>query len=235
MHELVCITIISISLVFGIYFILLYMKEKRQSMQTMILYKEMSHRVTNSLALLGNVMSLNESQSSSKIEKVSINGIMNRVRSIEHLHRLLYSSPDNDSVIHVDQYCELIIKNVIQTYQGPNGGEEVATEMDIPPLVIDSNRCSLIGLLLNELLTNSFKHAIMSYSINKPKITLSIERLEKGQISFFYSDNFDIERGKAMSNSNFGEKLISMCVQSLNGHMTKNRTHDFQMTFPYGY
>ena len=89
-----------------------------------------------------------------------------------------------------------------------------------PGLVLDLDTMVPLGLILNELITNSFKHAF--HEGQEGFINLRIHRADQGQFDLHYSDNgHGIPEEKIHSGTGtLGRSLIESLVEQLNGFMT---------------
>jgi two-component sensor histidine kinase len=87
------------------------------------------------------------------------------------VHEMLYGSGDLTE-IDLSEYCSKLLDLLRDTY-GIAGN--VATDVDCDPLRCDLEKAIPFGLLLSELVTNAFKHALRPGSAGSVRITLKAE------------------------------------------------------------
>lgn len=120
------------------------------------LIKEVHHRVKNNLAVITGLLSMQARRSEDAGVRGSLRESQNRVRSMAIVHEMLYQGGDLAG-IDLAEYARQL-GALLQASYAPPGGP-VALSLTIPPLVIDMDRAIPIGLLINELVSNAFKHA----------------------------------------------------------------------------
>ena len=80
--------------------------------------------------------------------------MLERVDALAVVHRQLYQSSDISS-FDIGSFAENLTRDVV----GASGRTDIAISIDAQPLFIDATNASALGLILNEILTNSIKHA----------------------------------------------------------------------------
>lgn len=128
----------------------------RQSLREKeVLLKEIHHRVKNNLQIISSLLVLQSRLLSDPDARDILNESQNRVRSIALVHEKLYQSADLTH-IELGDYFETLIANLFQTYNACGRG--VAKVVDVRSrMTIDA--AIPCGLMMNELVTNSLKHA----------------------------------------------------------------------------
>ncbi|OPY25793.1 MAG: Histidine kinase [Methanocella sp. PtaU1.Bin125] len=121
-----------------------------------ILLKEIHHRVKNNLQIISSLLSLQARQVK---EQESIDALMesqDRIRSIALIHENLYQS---EGLARIDcrSYMEKLIYNLRMSYAPV--AENVRIVIDVADVMLDIDRAIPCGLIINELVTNSFKYA----------------------------------------------------------------------------
>jgi len=206
--------------IFGMYIDITEQKKAEKSIQKSlrekeILLAEIHHRVKNNLAVITGLLELQSYSTESETAKAALRDSQRRITSIALIHEKLYQS-DNFSEIQFDQYLEElteVIKNSI-------GHHSKSVEIDIyaDPVKLTLTQAIPCGLLLNEALTNAYKHA---FDIEKsPKIKIIFK--ENGKNLYFrIADNgsgFPEGMNEKMSES-LGLKLIDTLSKQLNGDL----------------
>jgi len=120
------------------------------------LLQEIHHRVKNNLQVITSLLSLQ----AERIENPEVSSVMddteNRVRAIAALHETLYSSEDLAS-IEFSSYVERLVRDLVGFY----GVDEQRLKVQVraEDLLLDIGQAIPLGLIVNELVTNTFKHA----------------------------------------------------------------------------
>ncbi len=220
------LTLISLTTIgISVLFYRLYRKNQQISRQNEILIREQNHRVKNNLQSISSLLSLQSQELQDSKALDVINESRQRVESMAILHRKLYKD-HHAGFAFLPDFLEEIAENVLNTY----GLENVELMTDLQPIYLAADQAVHLGLILNELITNSCKYAF----VNHPEPTLLIrcqDRPGKG-LCLYVADN-----GKkpftSTANTGFGMQLIEMEVKQLHGeyyvHFDKGTI--FSMTF----
>jgi two-component sensor histidine kinase len=119
------------------------------------LLKEIHHRVKNNLQI---VMSLLNSQSAyidNETALTAIHDSQHRVQAMSLIHQKLYSA-ESVSSIEVSFYIRELVSYLTDSF---NVGQRIRFELAIDPVEMDVSQAVPLGLILNEAITNSIKHA----------------------------------------------------------------------------
>ncbi|MDW3192403.1 MAG: sensor histidine kinase [Cytophagales bacterium] len=192
-----------------LYFFQLNKKNKKLSQRNEILLKEQNHRVKNNLQMISSLLSLQSQKLISTDAKVALYESQGRINSVALLHRMLYEGKEL-GVVDIKNYLDTLIKEI--SYTSPR---KMTMNLNVVQHVeISIEKATSLGLIVNELVTNSLKHVEEHIDL---KIGLSITR-EQEEISIDYRDNgngFDPETWHT-SNS-FGHQLIHLQSEQLRG------------------
>lgn len=174
-----------------------------------MLLREIHHRVKNNLQVISSLLNLQAgSLEDSNAASAVLEG-QSRVKSMALIHQNLYQNTDLRGV-DIGDYLRNLGAELINTF-GMN--EKIDFSVDTANLKMDIDTLIPLGLILNELLTNSLKYAFVELD----KGLLSIRLSEKdNQLNVLVSDNgvgFNEEKIK-LSNS-FGWKLIHSLSRKL--------------------
>jgi two-component sensor histidine kinase len=121
-----------------------------------ILISELHHRVKNNLAIISGLFSLKISDDLHEDAKNVLLESRNRVRSMALIHNRLYKS-DSMTNVNFEEYAKELILEISASY--PAVSNSVKIDTDINNVSLNINAAIPCGLILNELLTNSYKHA----------------------------------------------------------------------------
>ncbi len=192
------------------------------------LLQEIHHRVKNNLAIVVSLLQLQIFRSDDRSEKYSLTEAQNRVHSIAMVHELLYQSDDFSSVDLITYY-EKLIKTIQNNMQVDNTGVELKLDIGISSLNI--NQAIPLGLLINELATNSFKYAFKGNK--KGLLTLKIRRAED-RVFVTYSDNgpgFDMSALEFKTG--LGIKIMDSLLTQLDAEYDIDSTNKFEISLNF--
>jgi two-component sensor histidine kinase len=182
-----------------------------------ILIKEMHHRVKNNLQVVASLLRLQAGTFADESLQQAFEQSQNRVNAMALIHEKLYKG-DELSTIDVAVYIHDLFSELVRLN---DVSDQITYETDIAPgLAFDLNTMVPLGLLLNELITNSFKHAFSGRV--EGHIQLFIHPASEGGYDLRYTDDgvgIPLEKLQGES-STLGVSLIESLVDQLNGRMT---------------
>lgn len=175
-----------------------------------ILLREIHHRVKNNLSVIVSLLSLQSAYTTDPVVRENYADSMNRIRSMAILHEELYKNT-NLSRIDIRSYVSNLAQQIASSQQLGRSVKVLVTGDEIPLDIVKAVPC---GLILNELITNSFKHAFK----NTQHPTISIElHLVDGEALINYQDN-GCGKGTTVSqakSTSLGTMLISELSKQL--------------------
>jgi two-component sensor histidine kinase len=218
---LMAVAVLALSfLAFGFYIYRTYKKEKEDKARISLLRKELQHKVKNDLAIL---IRMAEVTSKKEEGNLSIKELESRIKSIASVHEQLYAS-DDMSEINFKTFTERLGEQIRNSF-----GTEASFQNNIDAeFRLSTSNSTPLALILNELMTNSFKYAFRQSQNNQISITM---KPEKDGIRFFYHDN-----GPGVTNEKkgFGFKLIQGLSSQVNGiqRMWNDAGFNFELIIP---
>ena len=193
-----------------------------------VLLAEVHHRVKNNLAVISSMLRLQIKESNN----VELNSVLqnnsNRIHSMSLTHNKLYVQ-DDISKIAFDKYLEDLAKQLIHSYDGILN---LKLNLDLSSVVISLNDASVIGLIVNEIITNSIKHAFIKDSPAIIDIKLNTDSVNHHLLIGDNGKGF--VAGKVDNNESLGLMLIDSLTTQLDGTyqiMSKQGTK-YIITFP---
>ncbi len=121
-----------------------------------MLLKETHHRVKNNLQLISSLLELQAENIEDESARSALRTAQRRVLSIATVHSKLYGS-DDDEAIEFSAFASDLFARLYSAFGSE--GKVVRFNNAIPSTFIPLNTVVLLGVILNELITNSFKHA----------------------------------------------------------------------------
>ncbi|MBS1602783.1 MAG: hypothetical protein JST42_08960 [Bacteroidetes bacterium] len=187
--------------------------DKNAKIQTLI--NELNHRVKNNLQLLYSLISLQLPTVRDEAAKEILKDNMARIRAMILVSRKFYQFDLGDS-IPLGEFMEELC-NYLLLIHDPQ--QQVRISRQIPAgLQLDSRQMLSFGLILSELLTNSFKYAFPN--ISNPAITINISIDAKGSMTCHYSDNGIGLKGESSGRSSLGMSIVKDLVRQMDGSIT---------------
>ena len=195
------------------------------------LLKEIHHRVKNNLQMVSSLLSLQTKNTRSKSAIEALEEGKSRVKAMALIHQKLYQN-DDLSVIEMQGYIESLINSVQSVYK--KGGHNINITIDAEGTELDIDRAIPFGLILNELVSNSFKYA---FPENDDDGKIYIHLRKNGSQGYFeYADNGVglPEDTDDRTNSSMGIRLINRLVNQLQSKLNvDNNTEGVRFWFNF--
>ncbi|MEM9896761.1 MAG: histidine kinase dimerization/phosphoacceptor domain -containing protein, partial [Bacteroidota bacterium] len=188
------------------------------------LIREIHHRVKNNLQIISSLFSLQIRFINDASAKRALSDMHNRILAMSLVHENLYKT---DSVTHVysNEYFQNLALAIHEAFQS----EDTQLETQIDQIKIPSETAVKIGLIVNELLTNSYKHAFPDQFVGEKKVSLHVEEVD-GSLQIIAQDSgINFELGKQQTTS-YGIQLIQSMVRSLKGKFKGPEIHQKAFT-----
>lgn len=204
---------------------ILDLKERNNFIETLL--QELSHRVKNNLQLVISLLDMQLMDKDNATQNSSVQETKNRLTAVILVHQRLYGKQTGMAISMLDyikELCEYIV-----FLNKVNSSQEIIT-YDIQPVELKVEKVISLGLIINEIITNSFKHAFKN--IENPQI----------KVSFTFTNHYTLKisdngSGFIISKENYktGMSLINSLTKQLNGELNINseigRGSSFLLTF----
>lgn len=175
--------------------------------------REVHHRVKNDLALISGIVEIESLDIDNEKAKNVFKKIQSRIKSMALVYEML-SGKGAHMDLQVGPFLEKLVTNLADSLKNQN--QIIKTRVNAEPVTIDPYQTLSCGLIINELMINSYKHAFKGK--RKGAIEISL-RVNNGYIFIEYEDdgpglpeNFDMEE-----QSSIGFEMILALVGQLNG------------------
>jgi len=189
-----------------------------------ILLKEIHHRVKNNMQIISSLMALQSLQVNDKKLGAELLTTRHRIQSMAMIHEMLYSTGEF-STIDYEQYLKQLINRLISSIKGAENNIEVRVEAKSIKLNMDTS--IPLGLLINELVTNSLKYAFPNGDGGNISVVIKSDsqyytmRVSDNGIGF--PADYDFE-----STSSLGLRLVMNLVVQLEGSLVRSSTKGTQ-------
>jgi two-component sensor histidine kinase len=194
-----------------------------------VLLQEIHHRVKNNMAIISALLQLQARTINDENVNQLFRDSQSRINSMALVHEKLYQTKDFIN-INFRGYVEELVRHLLNSYGKNDVDLGLAQSIDDINLNIDT--MIPCGLILNELVTNSLKHAFEN--IERPEISISLNVINE-QATLVYSDN-----GKGMpehvdfdNSKTLGLQIINMLGRQLKGTAELERDGGTKVTIKF--
>ncbi len=182
-----------------------------------ILLQEVNHRVKNNLSIVASLMNLQSEKSNDDYHKQLFMECRNRLDSIAAVHELIYKAKSY-SHINFKEYLNQIIEHISDSYKS---FEHIKIIKGITEVDIDISAAIPLALIVNELITNAYKHAFT----NKKEGAIEILLVENNkQVFLTIKDNGQGFDKTVIPKNSIGMDILGGLIEQING--TCNLTSD---------
>jgi two-component sensor histidine kinase len=187
------------------------LKQEQLIIEKEALIKEVHHRVKNNLQVITSLLRLQSNDANDhRVQEIFLNS-QNRILSMAMVHEMLYKTGDLKRV-NYKVYANKLINNLVDS-----NNNSLHIKLDIQDIYLNINTSIPLGLIINEIVTNSIKHGFKES--DKGLISLSINNTYETNYILKIGDN---GRGNfndltAQSRTSLGLSLIDILIDQLNG------------------
>jgi PAS domain S-box-containing protein len=185
-----------------------------------VLLREIHHRVKNNLQIISSLLNLQSSYLKDIASRDVLKESKDRVKSMAMIHQKLYQS-GNFEQIEMGEYIEFLVNGLFSSYGVDSDKIKLKTEMQ--KVYLDIDNAIPLGLIINEIVTNSIKHAFPGEL--KGKIFIKMAQ-DKKNILIVASDNgvglpedLDVEKTESL-----GMQLVNNLIRQIDGEVELKRT-----------
>lgn len=183
------------------------------------LLKEVHHRVKNNLQVIGSLLYLQAHTLGDASAQKAFNDSRLRVRAMAAVHELIY---ENDSLneinfkVYLEKLADIIVKSM--------KSQDIKTIVIADNISFEIDKAIPLGLICNELITNTLKYAFPETNTREPTLWVRLEHNLNGTITMTYEDNGVglPETFNASNNNSLGMTIIDSLTGQLGGNITFN-------------
>jgi len=194
------------------------------------LLSELQHRVKNSLTMITSMVDIEIDNTDNEKIKKTINRISDRIMSISQLYSLLYTS-ESLNEIKLSEYLRNIITTLESSYSFTDKNISIKTNFD--SVYLDVKRAIPMGLILTELVTNSFKHGFTD--LDKGHIEILLKNTNN-ELKMSVNDNgVGLPKSFVINSSHsLGLKLVELLTSQIMGTLNIDTTKgtSFKLSVP---
>lgn len=204
---------------------------QRSLQEKQVLLKEIHHRVKNNLQVVWGLIDLQVQTLKDQNIINILRDSQNRIRAMALIHETLYRS-DDLSHIRISQYIEKLMTNLFSTYSVSSSRIRVVT--DVEDILLDVESSIPCGLIINELVSNSFKHAFPNDRNGEIRIAFHLAD-SRYTLSFVDTGVGIPKEIDYLNTDSLGLKLVNLlATDQLDGtiQLTREGGTCFTITFP---
>ncbi len=197
-----------------------------------LLLKEIHHRVKNNLQVISSLLKLQSNHFNDFKLKAAFDESISRVRSMSLVHQKLYQT-NNQVSVNFNEYLNNFVSYLFQTFGAAKSRirANILCDENITMSVDDAIPC---GLIINELVTNSFKYGFPEGRTGSITVSLEHNEAEDEYNLVVADDGAGMEPGIDIDDnpSSFGFQLVSTLIQQMNGkiEIENNNGTTFKIT-----
>lgn len=192
------------------------------------LVAEVHHRVKNNLAVIAGLMYLQVIDTNNSEVKDRLSTNMDRIKSIATIHEELYRSNDFSKI----SFAQFIRDQVSAIQKNSFIDVNADINYDLQPLFLDINQALPCALIVNELVSNSFKHAFAAHP--SPKLWISLRKFESS-IVLTIKDNGSGISGDFIQNNtlSMGLNLVENLSKQIDATCSFKNDNGFKYTLSF--
>lgn len=188
-----------------------HLKKSVHEKETLI--KEIHHRVKNNMQVISSILKLQSAYVTDKKTLELLDECRNRIASMAFIHATLYMTKDFTSINFAD-YVSNIAGNLHQSYVSSD--KKIALKLDVPDVFLHIDDAIPCGLIINELLTNSFKYGFAKKK--KGTVGISVKVKKENIILAIWDNGAGFPKKMDFRNTeSLGLQLVNSLTEQLGG------------------
>lgn len=198
-------------------------------LQKDVLLKEIHHRVKNNLQIMSGLMHLQAANSDHECMKKHMKEGQQRIESMTLIHNMLYQTDQQLSQVNIGAYLNELIEQLRLSFDIPSS---IYIVNDIEELHVSLDIAVPMGLIVNELITNSVKYAFPNGE-GKISITMRATEYKKGYSIEYMDNGIGFDPNVVMHGSSLGVKLINMFCEEMDAKLAVTSISGVHYTFTF--
>jgi len=192
-----------------------------------VLLREIHHRVKNNMQIISSLLSLQALQAGDPKVQAMFEDSQNRISTMGLIHQRLYRSSDL-ARIDLPGYLQNLVSMVLKSH--PTGAR-INAAVDVDSLLLGLDIAIPLGLITNELLTNSLKHAFAGRA--KGAVQVALHAADGGQCELMVANDGAVDAPGKTKPAGLGLKLVEMLAGQIKGTLAIERDHGMRYTIRF--
>lgn len=195
-----------------------------------LLLKEIHHRVKNNMQVVSSLLQLQSGYIKEPEFRAMFAESQDRIKSMALIHEKLYQSRDLTR-IDFGEYVRSLVRMIARSYPTKSGNVEMEVRSD--PVFLNIDTGVPVGLILNELLSNTYKHAFPGERRGKVQVAL-LDRSEGGFELRIKDDGIGLPSDFSLNNTqSLGLRLVRILTEQISASLEFEGTQgaEFRLTF----
>lgn len=183
-----------------------------------ILLKELHHRVKNNMQIISSLIGLQSEQVEDRKTRCMFEDSKNRIKSMAIIHENLYTSDIGE--VDFSQYVLSLVQTLEKSYNPQK--KDICVDINVENVVNDIDQSITCGLILNELISNSYKYAFPDEdyieTVEKPKIAIKVHSNGANKVIHVQDNGVGIPHDLDFKNTeSLGLQIVCTLVAQLGG------------------
>jgi len=192
----------------------------KQKDQIQLLHQELNHRVKNNLSFMTSLVEMQGRRTQNIEAREILQETENRLGALSLVHSNLFKN-DEATTVNLAFYLEELVSQLEKIFAIP--GKELNVICDLTDHHVNAEDAMRLGLIVNELVTNSIKHAFTD--VNDPQINIATKLDKAGKLTLEYKDNGPghthvSNLAADETNAHLGTKLIALLREQMKDRYT---------------
>jgi PAS domain S-box-containing protein len=176
------------------------------------LLREIHHRVKNNLAVISSLINLQEGRAGSWEEaQAALEKTKDRINTMGEVHNNLYSSGNLSQL----DFCEFLQQRAERLSLSYRNGRSISLVLECPRITVDVEIAIPLGLVLNELVTNAYKHAFGGDGGGEIRVSVAEKR--EALLLRVEDNGTGLPASAAEEGGSIGLQLVNLLVEQING------------------
>jgi len=201
---------------------------QRQLQEKELLIRETHHRIKNNIASIYGLLHLQAEQIENEEARSIVNEAVSRVNSMKDLYEKMLSS-DDIRVVSAAPYINDLIDSIMPLFSHQ---ADVTVYKRIADFTLDSDKLFLLGIIVNEVVTNAMKYAFAGRETGT--IRVYCEKTEDRVTLIIQNNGIGLPEGfDAEQNGGLGTSLVTMLTRQLDGTVTFESENGMKVTLEF--
>ena len=197
-----------------------------------VLMREVNHRVKNNFQIIISLLNLQSRQTDERAVQLLFDECAARIKSISMVHDQLYGATGL-TAISLDTYLRQLVQHISAI--NDQTSQNISVKVTAPAIIVGIDTASFCGLIVNEPLSNAFRHAFRGTDGGTVEVLLEVINGE--EINLVVKDDgvglpLGIDPAKS---STLGLELVNLFVSQISGTISceRNAGTAFHIGFPF--